>query len=141
MPRVEVDYTIAAKPDQVYELLSRMEDFPQFMSSLESLQVVERGDGYTVTDWVARLQGARFHWMERDEFLPDRIVFQQTSGDLKVFEGEWRLEAVPEGTRVTLVTDFEFGIPMLASLLNPVARVVLRDNSRAMLEAIARRLS
>jgi coenzyme Q-binding protein COQ10 len=140
LPRVEVEQVLPADPAHVYQVLRDMERFPDFMKSVESITVRERGDDYTVTEWVARLQGARFRWVERDTFLPERIVYRQVEGDLKTFEGEWRLEPDGNGTRVTLVTDFEFGIPMLSQLLNPVAKVAIRENARAMLDAIARQV-
>jgi coenzyme Q-binding protein COQ10 len=136
MPRVEVELWMKSPPEPIYRLLADMERFPEFMHSVESLTVLERGDAFTVTEWVARLQGARFRWVERDEFEPNRITFRQVSGDLKQFEGAWELEPDGEGTRVRLVTEFEFGMPMLAALLNPVARVALRDNGMAMLRAV-----
>ena len=46
------------------------------------------------------------------------------------------LSPVDGGTQVEFVTEFEFGIPMLSSMLNPVAKMALKSNSRAMLEAI-----
>lgn len=136
MPRVEVELWMKSPPEPIYRLLSDMERFPQFMRSVESLTVLERGEGYTVSEWVARLQGARFRWVERDQFEPDRITYKQQSGDLKQFEGAWELMPEGEGTRVRLITEFEFGMPMLAALLNPVARVTLRDNAMAMLRAV-----
>ena len=142
MPRVEVAHVVPADQDRVYQVLCDMERFPEYMPALESLKVLERGDDYTITEWVARLQGARFRWVERDEFRPGRIDYRQLVGDLKTFEGWWSLEEAPEGgTEVTLVTDFEFGIPMLSALLNPVARVALRENSRSMLASIANRFA
>jgi coenzyme Q-binding protein COQ10 len=138
MPRVEVVQVVPARPEHVYAMLQDMERFPQYMSAMESLRVLERGEGYTVTEWVARLQGARFRWIERDEFSPGRIDYRQLHGDLRKFEGYWTVVEEPAGgTQVTLVTDFEFGMPMLSALLNPVARVALRENARAMLAAIA----
>lgn len=142
MPHLEVAREVPGRASMVYDLLSNMERFPDFMENLESVRVVERGEGYTVSEWVARLQGARFRWTERDEFLPGRIVYHQIKGDLKQFEGEWIVEQVgPDTTRVVLITDFEFGIPMLAALLNPVAKMALRENSKAMLKAIGEQLA
>ena len=137
MPRVSVETLVHASQDRVYAALSDMERFPEFMADLQAVVVLERGEGYTVTAWTAKLRGVTFRWTERDQFLPGRIVYQQVSGDLKKFEGEWRLEDVSPGVvRVVLVTEFEFGVPMLAALLNPVGALILRDNARSMLAAL-----
>ncbi|MCL5116003.1 MAG: SRPBCC family protein [Firmicutes bacterium] len=142
MPVVEVNQTVPAPIAKVWAVVSDMASYPKFMKAVQSITILEQGDGYTVSDWVARLQGARFHWVEKDLFHPEeyRITYDQTEGDLKVFRGYWQLEEVAEGTRVTLVTEFEFGVPMLSSLLNPVAKVALRENSRSMLEAIGKHM-
>lgn len=138
MPTVEVRHIVPAPIDLVYRVVSDQESYPKFMKTMESIKVLERGEGYTLTEWIARLQGARFRWVEKDLYEPDnyRITYDQTEGDLKVFRGHWALTEVPEGTEVEFVTEFEFGIPMLSSMLNPVAKMALKSNSRAMLEAI-----
>ena len=139
MPTVEVQETIQGGADAVYRVLTQMEDFPALMTNVESVVIRETGDGYAVSEWTARLQGRKFHWVERDEFFPQRrqIVFHQLEGDLKVFAGQWHVDPVTQSqSRVTLVTEFEFGIPMLAALLNPVARYALRQNALGMLTGI-----
>jgi coenzyme Q-binding protein COQ10 len=143
MPTVDVVERVPAPLPRVYDVLQAMERFPEFMVNVESVTVMERGDGYTVTRWVARLKGSRFEWTERDTFYPDqgRIEFEQVAGDLKVFRGFWQLTAHGETeTEVVLSTTFEFGLPMVAALLNPLARIALRDNARAMLTAVAAEL-
>ena len=138
MPVVEVKKVVSAPIDVVYAVVSDQESYPTFMKTLESVKVVERGEGYTLTEWVARLKGARFRWVEKDIYSPlqYRIDYDQTQGDLKVFRGYWALKEVLEGTEVLFVTEFEFGIPMLSAMLNPVAKIALRSNSQAMLDAI-----
>lgn len=142
MPIVEVSQVVQANLRDVYELVSDMAGYPKFMKSIISIDIRERGDGYTVSEWVAKLQGAKFRWVEKDLFHPEewRITYDQVEGDLKVFRGYWALEEVPGGTKVTLVTEFEFGVPMLSSLLNPVAKVAIRDNARTMVEGISKEL-
>ncbi len=139
MPLVSVTEVVPVEREVLYRILADMTQFPRFMKNVESIEVTERGDNYTLSHWVTRLQGAKFRWTERDTFYPEegRITFTQIEGDLKIFQGEWRLCTTTEGTEVTLDTEFEFGIPMLATLLNPVGKLALRDNARGMLKAIA----
>jgi coenzyme Q-binding protein COQ10 len=138
MPTVEVKEWVSAPAEQVYEKLTRMEEFPSIMANVESVVVQERGPDYTVTEWVAKLQGTRFHWIERDQFFADTrtITFHQVEGDLKVFQGAWAVTTEGARSLVTFTTEFEFGIPMLAGLLNPVARYALRQNGLSMLRGI-----
>jgi len=141
MPSVEVSQVMRGDRAKVYELISDMESYPRFMESLNSVEVVERGDGWTVTAWDTSIHGMKFRWQERDEFDPEnyRIRYNQVAGDLKRFEGEWRVEEEAGDVKVTLRVDFDFGVPMLSSLLNPVASLKLRQNSTSMLQAIKNR--
>lgn len=148
MPEVAVTAQLRAAPVRVWEVLCDMEGFPRFMSSVERVTVVERGDGYTVSEWVCKLQGMKFRWTERDEFLPaeGRIAYKLVSGDLARFEGAWEIKPGPgdaDGgeTAVTLTTVFDFGLPMLAAMLDPVGKVMLRRNVESMLRGLEAELS
>jgi coenzyme Q-binding protein COQ10 len=143
MPFIEVTRHIAGPPEAAYGLAKDMEAYPQFMDAVVSLQVVERRpDGSTVTAWAARFQGKILRWTEHDVFDDQRchIAYRQVQGDLKRFEGEWRFVPDEGGTRVTLTVDFDLGIPMFASLLDPVAKLIVRRNCEAMLTAIQRQV-
>lgn len=143
MPTVEVAERVPATAQALFAILSDMSRFPEFMPSVEEITILERGPDTTVSRWVTRLQGARFRWVERDRFYPaeGRITYEQIEGDLKRFQGFWQLEPEADGCRVRLVTEFEFGMPMLAALLNPVASLAIRDNARGMIRALGRALA
>lgn len=144
MPEVAVSVHLAAPPERVWALVSDMEAFPRYMAPVESVRVLERGEGHTLSEWVARLQGMRFRWVERDDFHPalGRIDYRLVQGDLARFEGAWQLTPPPgaEGeaaaTDVRLTCAFDFGLPMLAAMLDPVGRVLLRRNVEAMLRGL-----
>lgn len=142
MPEERITRTVDAAPDVVWALLADMEAFPAFMEAVDRITVVERGDGYTVTDWVTHMQGHPFRWQERDEFHPaaGRIDYRLLQGDLRRFDGFWQLKPETGGAgpcQVTLTTTFEFGLPMLQTMLNPVARIVLRRNMVSMLDGLS----
>ncbi|MCL4439326.1 MAG: aromatase/cyclase [Firmicutes bacterium] len=142
MPYIEC--TILARGDarEAYEIAKNMEEYPKFMENLENLTVVERGEGYTITDWLAKVDGRDFKWQERDVFDDENltITYKQTAGDLKKFEGQWTFDKEEDGTKITLTVDFEMGIPVLAGLLNPILKKKVKSNSDAMLEAIKRKV-
>jgi coenzyme Q-binding protein COQ10 len=142
LPNVEMTETMRGDRERVYELIANMESYPRFMPSLNSVQVLERGKDWTVTEWDTSINGMRFRWQERDEFDREnyRIAYHQVSGDLKRFSGEWRVEELEGEVKVTLTVEFDFGVPMLAALLNPVAAIKLRQNGESMLRALKSRL-
>ena len=141
MPSVEVTEKMRGDRAYVFDLISDMESYPRFMPSLNSVHVLERGEGWSVTKWDTSINGMKFRWQERDDFdrVNFRIKYQQVAGDLKRFEGEWIVEEGAGEVSVTLRVDFDFGVPMLSSLLNPVASLKLRQNSAMMLQAIKAR--
>ena len=138
MPYVETKTLIKGQIDDIYSIVKNMEAYPGFMHDLESVEIIERGNDYTVSHWVSNVDGRRIVWTERDTFFDDenRIVYKQTEGDLKKMEGEWRLKNSDDAVEVVLAVDFEFGIPMIAGLLNPILKKKVRDNSENMLAAV-----
>ncbi|MDF2500034.1 MAG: cyclase/dehydrase [Anaerosporomusa subterranea] len=143
MPYVEVKLPVASSAASIYPIIKDMEKYPQFMADLVSVEVLERTSGTTTTRWVSNVDGRIIRWTEVDVFDDEKkhISYKQTEGDLKKFEGEWVLTELEDGnTEIMLTVDFEFGIPMIAGLLNPLLKKKVRDNSMNMLKAIKERL-
>ncbi|WP_371370881.1 type II toxin-antitoxin system RatA family toxin [Sporomusa aerivorans] len=142
MPYVEVTLPVKADRSEIYPILKVMEKYPDFMADLVSVEVIERNDNTTLTKWVSNVDGRIIKWTELDTFDDTNmhIRYKQTEGDLKKFEGEWILTPLADGTEIKLTVDFEFGIPMIAGLLNPILKKKVRDNSMNMLTAIKQRM-
>jgi len=143
MPYVEVSKVIQGDKKELYEIIKRMEDYPKFMKDVVSVETLERGnDNTTVTYWITNVDGRKIKWKELDKFddLNYRIAYKQIAGDLRKFEGEWILEDSVEGIKVILTVDFDFGIPMIAPLLNPILKKKVKQNSEAMLQSIKERI-
>ncbi|MDF2570458.1 MAG: hypothetical protein K0R55_2062 [Sporomusa sp.] len=142
MPYVEVTLPVNADRSEIYPILKDMEKYPEFMADLVSVDVLERKDNTTLTKWVSNVDGRIIRWTELDTFddANMHIGYKQTEGDLKKFEGEWTLTSIEGGTEIKLTVDFEFGIPMIAGLLNPILKKKVRDNSLNMLTAIKARM-
>lgn len=138
MPCVETKIVIKGDSQPIFAIIKNMEAYPSFMQDLVSVEVLERGENTTLSHWVSNVDGRKIVWTERDTFYPEelRITYCQTEGDLKKMEGEWRLLPTADGTEVTLLVDFEFGIPMIAGLLNPILKKKVRENSENMLKAV-----
>jgi coenzyme Q-binding protein COQ10 len=143
VPLVVCEAVVPAPPARAFALASDMESYPRYMKDVVALRVLEREPGAQVSEWHARFQGRILRWKERDVFDEAALTirYAQTEGDLRRFEGAWTFEPAPGGTRVRLTCDFDLGIPMLAPLLDPVARLVVRKNCEDMLAAMAERLA
>lgn len=138
MPFVEVSVPVMCDRQDIYPILKDMEKYPDFMADLVSVEVLERKENTTITKWVSNVDGRTIKWTELDTFDDEKlhIAYRQLEGDLKRFEGEWILTPISGGTEVKLTVDFEFGIPMIAGLLNPILKKKVRENSLNMLNAI-----
>lgn len=142
MPFVEVMISVSCDRDKIYPILKDMEKYPEFMTDLVSVEVLEREGNTTVSKWVSNVDGRVIKWTELDTFDDENmhISYKQIEGDLKKFEGEWILTPLSEGTEIKLTVDFEFGIPMISGLLNPILKRKVRDNSMNMLKSIKEKL-
>lgn len=142
MPFVEVVISVDCNREKIYPILKDMEKYPGFMKDLVSVEILERTGHNTVSKWVSNVDGRVIKWTELDTFDDENmhIAYRQIEGDLKKFEGEWILTPLIEGTEIKLTVDFEFGIPMIAGLLNPILKKKVRDNSMNMLKAIKEKM-
>lgn len=138
MPYVETKTVIKGDGTKIYDIIKDMAAYPSFMKDLVSVEILERGEDYTISHWVSNVDGRKIVWTERDTFYPAelKITYAQTEGDLKKMEGQWVIEPKEDGCEVTLAVDFEFGIPMIAGLLNPILKKKVRENSENMLTSI-----
>ena len=142
MPYVEKSIIIHGAPDEVYALAKDKEGFPEFMPDVQSVKVVKREGAMTLTEWVTDVDGTEILWTEEDLFDDEsrRIQYRLLEGDLDKFEGEWRFDVVPDGTRVVLTVDFDFGIPELANLIGDTLLLKVGENSEMMLQSMKRRV-
>jgi Polyketide cyclase / dehydrase and lipid transport len=99
-----------------------MHDFP-------SVDMDRPKDGTVRSSWEVEFRNGLLRWTEEDWFRRDqlRLDFNQIEGDFDEFYGSWVLEPEPDGVRATLIVDFDFGVPSLASIVEPVAERVLTD--------------
>lgn len=142
MPQVVSQLVMRGSKEKIYAVIKEMTAYPRFMPNLVSVEMLEQGENADLTHWVSDVDGRRIVWTERDKFYPEefRITYAQTEGDLKKMEGAWTLKDVPEGVSVTLTVDFEFGIPMIAGMLNPLLKRKVRENCVNMLQAVQKQI-
>lgn len=138
MPYVEEQIYIEGDIEAVYAIARDMEKYPQYMTDVESVTVLQRTENSTTTEWVTDIEGTPIIWTEIDEFddAAHRIRYRLIEGDLDKFEGEWRFDRSGTGTHVVLGVDYDFGIPNLTELIGPTLEVKVRENSQMMLRSM-----
>ncbi|MDX9766258.1 MAG: SRPBCC family protein [Ectothiorhodospiraceae bacterium] len=137
MPVIEQTVDIAADPQRVYELISRVEAFPDYADVIESVEPL--GDDHY--RWCVRAAGLHLHWdaevTERN--APGRFAWQSVSGIRNC--GSYDLAPLPEGTRVTLRLEYHLHNPWIERAVNRVATPLIEHVSRQVLERIRARLA
>lgn len=135
MPCVETSLAIKGDCETIYAFIKDMEQYPRFMTNLISVEVLERTETTTITKWKSNVDGIEINWKELDSFDDNNfhVIYQQIEGDLKKFDGEWLLSQLNDCVYVTLKVNFEFGIPMLATMMNPLLKRKVYNNSMEML--------
>ncbi len=103
MPYVETKTTIKGDGAKIYDIIKDMAAYPNFMKDLVSVEILERGEDYTISHWVSNVDGRKIVWTERDTFYPQdlKITYEQTKGDLKHMEGQWVIVPQADGCEVT----------------------------------------
>ncbi|MGF7233573.1 MAG: type II toxin-antitoxin system RatA family toxin [Frankia sp.] len=142
MPIVYVQTRISAPPAATWKVVCDLEQYPRYMTDVRS--IVTSGPpvaGIRTSSWSVSLRGSILEWTERDQLDEQRlrVEFEQLDGDLERFSGYWQIRPVPNDRQLSDVffyVDFEIGIPLLADMLNPIAKRSLQDNSVRMLGAL-----
>jgi len=138
MAEVQATMIIRAPLADVYRVAKDVERFPQFMPDVASIRVLERQGSTIVAEWVGIVQGRKIRWVEEDQWDDTAHVsrFRQREGDFTKYEGTWSFAAVPEGTRTTLVLEYELELPLAGALLSNLLKVLVRKNLESMLTAL-----
>jgi uncharacterized membrane protein len=134
--RSETEKTIVIKaaPETVFDIWSRYENFPHFLS-----QVVEvRELGQNRSHWI--VQGADGNDVEWDAVLttnerPHRLAWQSESGALVENQGVVRLEPVADGTRATVSVSWS---PPAGAMGQAIAVLLDADPGRALEDDLQR---
>ncbi|MBH0781578.1 type II toxin-antitoxin system RatA family toxin [Nocardia bovistercoris] len=115
--------------DEAFSRISDFERYPGLVDEVRDVTVRTREDGHLVSDWEVFFRNGPLRWSEIDYVQPDRrrIVFEQLSGDFHMFRGAWTVTPVNHGSCVRFEATFDFGIPSLTGILDPIATKVLKE--------------
>jgi ribosome-associated toxin RatA of RatAB toxin-antitoxin module len=140
VPIIESDIVINAPLDEVYALAKDVERFPDIMPDVESVTVLFRDGNRTVTEWVGVIRqfARKVKWTEEDEWddANHRCVFRMTQGDFSKYEGTWDFVAQGDATKMVLVLDYEFDVPLIGPIIKGVVHKLVRANCDSMVTAL-----
>ena len=125
--------------DTAYDSIRHFETYPDLVDEVRSVVIHADDRGGPITsDWEVYFRNGPLRWSEVDYFQTQqrKIIFEQTTGDFDVFRGSWTVEPLDVGCEVAFNTTFDFGIPSLAGILEPIAVKVLKEGIALVLHGL-----
>jgi ribosome-associated toxin RatA of RatAB toxin-antitoxin module len=129
--RVELEATIrATPPEDVFDKILRFDEYPDLAPHVQSTTVLATvPEPVGRSSWELHFRSGLLRWTEEEHFRRDllRLEFSQVTGDFDEFGGCWTLTADGADTHLHFYADFDFGIPSLEGILDPIAERVIKE--------------
>ncbi|MFE7570574.1 type II toxin-antitoxin system RatA family toxin [Streptomyces sp. NPDC057539] len=115
--------------EAAFDQVSAFSRYSEFTEVIRSVTSRRESGTEEVSDWEVYFRNGILCWTEADRFDRDAltIAFEQIDGDFAEFAGVWRLVADGDDCVVDFSAEFDFGIPSLAGILDPVAERVFKE--------------
>ena len=141
MPSHKVSCVLPYGPEQLFDLASDIERYPEFLPWWLAARVRKRGRDVYYTDQVLGFGIIRARFCSKTVLRrPERIDVTSTDRPFRHFKLTWLFQPAPEGgCRVSLLADLEFRSAILGGLFGRALGNSL-DRIVAAFEARARRL-
>lgn len=122
-----------------WNLISDFVRYPQIMSSVDSVEIIDRRGHEGKSEWFVTIEEAPFTWIERDFFDEKNfeITFELIDGDFESFSGRWKVEDYQnEGIKVFFDVEYSLGIPVIENVLGHILKEKMKNNIDSMIHAI-----
>lgn len=135
---IKMTRQLSTSPDKAFEVVEDLERFPEFITNVNSLTVLEVDGNRKVAEWDTTIDDAPLGWVEEGIYdKENRIVrFRALEGVFDRFDGYWQVEPHGEGSRVTFELTYEIGLPEIEEIVGPLLRERMMENAEGMLDAI-----
>ena len=122
MQSVRKSVLVPYAPVQMFELVDRVELYPQFLPWCGGAQVTEQGADRKTARIEIDYHGVRAHFTtDNANQPPESIVVTLKDGPFRHLHGEWRFRALGEhGCKVEFELAYEFTTHVLERLIGPV---------------------
>uniref|UniRef100_A0AAU2UY53 SRPBCC family protein n=1 Tax=Streptomyces sp. NBC_00003 TaxID=2903608 RepID=A0AAU2UY53_9ACTN len=131
----------AVCPNAAYDRIKDYARYPELTPVVRSVTVREVTEQEIHSDWEVYFRNGILRWTETDRFDEAKLLisFRQLEGDFAEFTGTWSVTPDGEGCLVDFAAEFDFGIPSLAGILDPVAARVLKETIGVVLTSLFER--
>ena len=114
MPAHKERREVLHSPEQLFDLVSNIESYPEFLPWCAGVRVRERGkageNDIVIADVLISYKMFREKFRSRVELDPQALTIdvEYLNGPFKHLNNHWRFEPKGEGTTVDFAVDFEF---------------------------------
>jgi ribosome-associated toxin RatA of RatAB toxin-antitoxin module len=120
----------AVTPQEALEGVIRFERYAELAPHVQSSVVhTDAATGAGRSSWELHFRSGLLRWSESETVDRERLLvsFEQDGGDFEQFRGQWQIAAEGSDSTVAFDADFDFGIPSLEGILNPIAERVITE--------------
>ncbi len=136
MPAIFQTAIINADIESVFNLISRMEEFPLYADVLKEVRDI----GNNTYRWVAQVRGIRLEWdsVVTEFKRPTRLAWRSIRGFAN--SGAYTLVPSPTGTLVSISMQFNFPSRLLEKLTAPLVIPLTRALAAGILARVKQRV-
>lgn len=128
MPQHSETRRLPYTPDQMFDLVTDVRRYPEFLPWISAMRVRQDGETETVADMIVGFKGLRETFTSRvEKERPGRVHVDYLDGPLKYLRNDWRFR--PDGAGGCLVdfsVDFAFRNRVFEMLAGQVFGTALR---------------
>jgi ribosome-associated toxin RatA of RatAB toxin-antitoxin module len=127
MKHVKKSVLLWYSPQEMYDLVTGVSDYPRFLPWCERADVLEHHDNGMTARLTLRYAGLHHAFTTRNLHVPgEMVVVKLVDGPFSALEGEWRFVGLdagssgPPASKVMLDLRYAFSSGALQSLVSPV---------------------
>lgn len=122
MALVEKSVLIMRTPAQMFELVDRVEEYPQFLPWCGGTDLISRSDDHTAARIYINYHGIKAQFAtENTKEAPHLMKIAFREGPFRRLDGSWRFIALGDaGCKVEFRLNYEFSSTVLEKVLGPV---------------------
>ncbi|MYD96571.1 MAG: type II toxin-antitoxin system RatA family toxin [Gammaproteobacteria bacterium] len=121
MPSIKRSVLLAHPVGDVFALVNRVEDYPEFLPGCTRAEILSHTESEVVARLVVAVRGHRETLVTRNRLTPDRaIALEMIEGPFRRFAGHWRFTELGDaGCRVDLELSFELSNRLVGAFAAP----------------------
>ena len=122
MASVHKSVLVPYSAQQMFALVERVEDYPEFLPWCAAARELERKDDRVLVRIDINYHGVHAHFTTANHNqAPERIVIELRHGPFRRLDGTWSFRALTENAcKVELELTYEFATHVLERLIGPV---------------------